>query len=99
MAMTAYFVTRHPGAEQWARRLKIDAVRVDHLDIGTIVAGDLVLGTLPIHLAAEVIRRGARYKHLEIDIPREVRGRDLSADDMERFGARLQEYRVERVAE
>jgi len=31
-------------------------------------------------------------------VPPEARGRDLSADDMERFGARLEEYDVRKLA-
>lgn len=95
--MTVLFVTRHLGAVDWAAQRGITAQTVSHLDPGSVVAGDTVLGTLPIHLAAAVCAKGARYLHLEIDLPEEARGRDLSADDMERFGARLTEFRVERV--
>ena len=89
------FVTRHAGAREWARRqgLVVDEV-VEHLEPEEVHAGDLVIGTLPVHLVAEINRRGARYKHLTLDIPPEHRGRELSADDMEKFGARLQEYCV-----
>ena len=95
--MTTYFVTRHAGARGWAARQGLDAVQLEHLDPGHIVAGDVVIGTLPVHLVADIQRRGACYLHLELTIPPEHRGRDLSADDMERFGARLVEYRVRRV--
>jgi CRISPR-associated protein Csx16 len=44
-----------------------------------------------------VCARGARYLHLSIDIPPEARGRDLNAEEMERFGARLEEFQVTRV--
>lgn len=96
-----FFVTRHHGARDWAARHgHADATPVDHLDPATLAslgAGDRVLGTLPVHLAAEVCRHGARYFHLSIDIPPEARGRDLSADDMDAFGARLEEYSIIRV--
>lgn len=95
--MTALFVTRHPGAVDWAARQGIAARMVAHLDTGTVGPGDTVMGTLPVHLVAEVCARGARYLHLSLDLPAEARGRDLSADEMVRFGARLTEYRAERV--
>lgn len=96
--MTSWFVTRHPGALDWARAQRIvDARAVDHLVIETVQPGDRVLGTLPVHLAAEVCSRGARYLHLSLDIPAHRRGGELSAADMDAFGARLEEYRVERV--
>ena len=89
------FVTRHAGAREWAERqgIIVDEM-VEHLDPETINPGDLVIGTLPVHLVAEICRRGGRYKHLSMNIPPEHRGRELSADDMEKFGARLEEFIV-----
>ncbi|HHH38158.1 MAG TPA: CRISPR-associated protein Csx16 [Sedimenticola sp.] len=96
--MTSYFVTRHHGAREWARRrgLGVDVV-CEHLDIGRIRPGDRVIGSLPVNLAADVCARGGRYLHLGIDLPFELRGRELTADQMEARGARVEEYRVTRV--
>lgn len=98
--MPTYFVTRHPGAHDWARRhdIAVDHV-VAHLDPGGITAGDHVLGSLPVHLAAQVCARGGHYHHLVLDLPPELRGRELSADDMDAAGAHLAEYRVTPVHE
>ena len=93
--MSAYFVSRHPGAIEWARRrrLPIDAW-VIHLDPAKVGAGDTVIGSLPLHHAAAVCRAGARLLHLTLDIPAEWRGRELSADELEAAGARLEEFFV-----
>lgn len=93
--MTTYFVTRHPGALDWAtgEGLAVE-VMVTHLDPETIQPGDTVIGTLPIHLAAQVCQRGGRYLHLSLEIPPEQRGRELTAADLRQFGARLEAYRV-----
>lgn len=96
--MANYFVTRHAGAREWAQRRGIDANTVIHLDPAVIQPGDVVLGSLPIQLVAEVNRRGGRYLHLELDLPVHARGRDLSADDMDAFGAKLVEYEAKKVA-
>ena len=90
------FISRHPGAVDWARKQGINAEVKAHLDPETVGAGDLVIGTLPVSLVADINARGARYMHLVIDIPPEARGRELTADDMEAFGARLEEYEVNR---
>lgn len=95
--MTTYFVTRHPGARDWAARQGLEAERRDHLDPAEIRTGDIVMGTLPVHIVADIQSRGARYLHLELTVPLAQRGQDLSADDMDRFGARLTEYLVRRV--
>lgn len=90
-----FFLSRHPGAVEWARR---QGLAVDHwlahLDVAQVQPGDTVIGTLPIHLAARVCARGGRYLHLSLDVPPEWRGRELTADELERAGARLEGFRV-----
>lgn len=90
-----YLVSRHPGAIVWCQRqpLAIDAI-LPHLDPALISAGDQVIGTLPLPMVAEVQRRGARYLHLSVPIPPELRGQELSADQLDKLGASLTEYQV-----
>ncbi len=95
--MTVYFVTRHKGAVEWARRRAIMAEHVEHFDPETTQPGDIVYGTLPVSVVAQVSERGGRYFHLDMKTPPERRGSELTADDMDTFGARLQEYEVRRV--
>lgn len=97
--MTVFFVSRHPGAVEWARRrgLAVDAW-VAHLDITKVGAGDTAIGSLPLHLAAKVCARGGCLLHLSADIPAEWRGRELSADELEAAGARLEEFFVKGLA-
>jgi CRISPR-associated protein Csx16 len=97
--MTTHFITRHEGAKAWAEAegFPVDRI-VEHLDPDDIHPGDRVLGTLPVNLAAEVCSRGGRYFHLSLDLPPEWRGRELTAEAMRRFGARLEEFRVTRLA-
>lgn len=94
--MTTWFVTRHTGAIEWARRkgLEIDR-QVDHLDPDAVAAGDTVIGILPVNLVARVCERKAGYLNLSLDLPAEARGRELSADELEAYKARLEAYFVE----
>lgn len=96
--MSVYFVSRHPGARDWAaaESIAVDAF-LGHLDMARICPGDAVIGTLPVNLAAEVCARGARYLHLSLDLPADARGIELTAEAMRRYGARVEEYRVERI--
>lgn len=93
--MSVYFVSRHPGAKDWAAEegLQVDEV-IDHLEIDRIVHGDIVIGSLPVNLAAEVCARGGRYLHLSLELPFGLRGQELSAADMRAAGARVEEFRV-----
>ena len=90
------FVTRHRGAITWAVRhgLRARKVEMSNFDFASVGPGDVVMGTLPVHLIAEVNRRGAHYWHLAMDVPPEARGQELSADEMDAYGARLDEFRV-----
>ena len=96
--MTTYFVSRHPGAHDWAAEegFEVDAV-IDHLDPSRIAPGDILIGSLPVNLAAEVCTRGARYLNLSLDLPVALRGVELSAEQMRACGARVEEYRIQRL--
>lgn len=93
-----YFVSRHAGAHEWAARHGFDVKVVAHFDPEVVSDGDLIIGTLPIHLAARVCERGGRYLHLVLDLTAEDRGQEISADRMEAIGARVEEYRVHRLS-
>lgn len=93
--MTVWFVTRHAGAKEWAKAQGISVDRVvDHLVIGEVQAGDLVLGSLPVNLVAELNSKGARYFHLTLDLSEELRGKEISAELMQQLGAKLEEFTV-----
>lgn len=96
--MTTYFVTRHPGARAWALQegIRVDEV-IDHLDPARVQPGDTLIGSLPVNLAAEVCARGGRYLHLSLDLPADLRGRELTAEQMRQVGARVEEFRVLRL--
>lgn len=90
-----WLVSRHAGAVEYLNRLRqpFDH-QVTHLDVDLVRNGDTVIGTLPVNLAAGVCARGARYLHLTLDLPAELRGRELDADQLTALGACLQEYQV-----
>ena len=96
--MTVFFVTRHPGALDWAAQQGIAFdTHATHLEPNQISAGDTVIGSLPVHLASAVCACGARYLNLSLDLPAQLRGRELDAATLEECAARIEEYRVERI--
>ena len=94
--MTTFFISRHPGAVEWAarQRLTIDHV-VPHLDPARVQPGDTVIGSLPVNLAAQVCAGGAAYWHLTLELSTELRGKELSADDLETLGARVEAFDIQ----
>jgi len=96
--MTTYFVTRHPGARAWAQQQGVAVdILIDHLDPETVQPGDVVIGTLPVNLAARICERGGRYRHLSLETPLERRGGEFTLTEMDAFGARLEEYVIRRL--
>ena len=92
------FVSRHPGAKEWIHQKdgfeEVEVVKHfiprkhRHID---------VIGNLPVHLASQVCDSGNRYYHLSIAIPSEVRGKELSSTEMQKYGAKLVEFKVHQV--
>lgn len=96
--MTTYFISRHQGAKDWARlqNIEVDMVQ-SHLEMSDIQSGDVVVGTLPVNLVAELCERGARYYHLTLNLPEHLRGKELNAEDMQAAGAKVEQFFVERA--
>lgn len=97
---TVWLISRHTAAlewlsKQWPHELCRRAAALPALE--EIARTDWVVGNLPIHLIAELTSRRVRYFHLVLDLPPERRGHELTVEDMERYGARLEEYRAFRV--
>jgi len=85
-------VSRHPGARRWLERQGIRATTIGHLDLTMVASGDQVIGTLPLHLAAAVCSKGARFFHLTLDVPESLRGHEIDPETMDALGARLEEF-------
>jgi len=90
-----WFVSRHAGAIEWAKRQGLAIDRwVTHLDPTEVATGDTVIGTLPVNLAAEICKRGVGYLHLSVFMPLTWRGRELSAEQLLAASAELRAFRV-----
>jgi len=96
--MTTYFISRHRGAKEWIEQqgILIDQ-SMTHFDPKCVIKGDIVIGTLPVNLIAEICQRKGRYLHLAMQLPAEMRGKELSMADMNLYQACLKEYHVTHV--
>ena len=91
------FVSGHDGAHAWARKEGIADKCIRHLTpkhINSLRGRDVVIGTLPAHVAAALCERGVRYVHLKLDVPENERQKSLTAAMMDKYGASLQEIHV-----
>ena len=95
--MTTFFVSRHQGAKEWINSTDIHVDHfIEHLDLSILSSGDVVIGTLPINIAADIQERGVNYVHINLNLPKSLRGKELSAAQMKQGCAQLQEFIVSR---
>ncbi len=96
--MATYFISRHQGAVDWInmQNIHIDHF-VRHLDITDIQANDIVIGTLPIHLGAEVCAKGAKFYFLSVNVTEQQRGTELSAQTLIEQGCELVPYFIQKL--
>lgn len=85
-------VSRHQGAIEFVESLGFNGTVVDQFSAEMVTSGMAVVGVLPIHLAAEVLGRGGRfYQIIMPSVPQEMRGQELTPEQMRQYGARLVE--------
>lgn len=94
--MKIYLVTRHSGAIDWLHKqgIKVDAQFEHVTDINQFYAGDVVVGILPLALICRLNQRGVVYLHLSVAIPFEYRGKELTVEMLDQFGAKLERFDV-----
>ena len=85
-------VTRHSGLVDWLAQHGIS---------GTVIAsatpddvhGKHVIGALPLHLAA----LADSVTTVDFDCPFDLRGKDLSSDQLDSLGATMNTYKVSKI--
>lgn len=100
--MTTTFISRHAGAVAWieSKGFHIDNFIANETPdfFAALQAGDVVIGNLPIALAAKVCAAGANYYDLALpNLPPEWRGLELTLDQMNQAGAELNMYNVQLI--
>lgn len=94
-----WFVSRHAGSIDWIKQQAIQVDRfVTHLNETDMPqTGDIVIGTLPVHLIAKLNKKGIRFIHLQLEVDHQQRGVELSSQCLSSSQATLQEYLVMKV--
>ncbi len=99
-ASTVWFVTRHKGAQMWAKEQGLHYDRlVDHLDPEEVKSGDIVLGTLPMKEAARICSRGAKFWAFTVPMHIADKGKELPAEELKLRGACLKRFVITETEE
>ncbi len=96
--MKTYFVSRHQGAIDWIKSQKIEVDHfIEHLDIDMIQQDDIVIGTLPVHLAGQVCEKGAKFYFLSVNVTKEQRGKELNKNELVKQECKLQQFMIKEI--
>jgi putative CRISPR-associated protein (TIGR02620 family) len=90
MTKNTVIVTRHAGMVQWLKNHGIVGDVISHVENVEQIAGKNVYGILPLHLAIEC----NCITTVDMDIPAEKRGMDISPEEMDEYGATMRTYIV-----
>lgn len=93
--MTTWFVSRHPGAIEWIQKQRVHVDQfIEHIELSQLNPGDRVIGILPVNFIAQLCEMNIEYWNLNLTLPSHARGKELSLQQLEQYGAHLQRYEV-----
>lgn len=91
MMGTILIVARHSGAVEWLNQRGIVGEVISHVSDPSILEGRIVVGILPLNLAAKAKEVWAMDLP---NLPAELRGKELTPTQMDECGATLRKYQV-----
>lgn len=84
-------VSKHQATIEWLKKKGFDGQVISHVDNPEIIKDQTVVGNLPFHLA--VLAKEVGIVDIP-NLPKELRGTDLTLEQLEEFGATLNWYVV-----
>jgi len=95
--MEVVIVSRHESTIKLLKTVFSEAKVVSHVsDPSEIPSGSLVIGNLPIHLIDELInKRGCRFVLVSLEIPQELRGKELNEEELRKYMRLLEISKLE----
>jgi len=83
-------VSRHSGAIEFVKSKGFNGRIVEQFSPEMAEAEMIVIGILPVHLISEVLVKNARFIQIQLpEVPREMRGQELTPEQMVQYGAKL----------
>lgn len=103
MSEAIYVISRHKSTidyiiDRFGRNK--DVVILEHLkDASEIPEGSEVFGNLPIEMIAKLIERGCVFHVVSLEIPKELRGKELGIDEIRKYAKiiRIDELKISYV--
>jgi len=83
--MKVVIVSRHKGTIDYLKKRYPNAEVVNHIDDPKKFKDSLIIGNLPLHMVSEVLKNGNRFVMVSLDIPRELRGKELNESELKEY--------------
>ena len=88
-------VSRHPATVNLLKSRFPEAEVVSHMTEDNIPENALVIGNLPIEMIAKVLEKGNRFVSVVLNIPPEMRGKELSEEELKKFAKFVEVKKLE----
>lgn len=100
--MKTYIITRHPATVEYLKEVfSYDAEIIIHADdnfFASLKENDTVIGILPAPLMTRVCKiTNKPFYHFEINLPPELRGKELSLHDLAILSPKVKKYWIQEV--
>lgn len=100
-----FIVTRHIGIvsviKEMLKGTNFETVKVlpfwSDNDTKELKKGETVIGVLPVDIIADICEKGGNYYHLFLNIPQELKWKELTEEQVRNLKPRLEEFSVNRV--
>ena len=96
--MKVVIVSRHKGTIDYLKKRYPNAEVVNHIDDPKKFKDSLIIGNLPLHMVSEILRNGNRFVLLTLNVPQELRGKELGEEELKRY-AKLYEIKELKLEE
>jgi len=89
-------ISRHKATIEWLQsKFGNDIPVIEHLSDPEMIRNKIVIGNIPIHLAVNA----KEVWNVSIDLPPELRGKDLREEQFLKLNPRIEKYKVIRLDE
>jgi len=83
--MRVVIVSRHPATVKYLKNIWPEAEVIDHLDDPRRFKNCLLVGNLPLPMVAELLRNGNRFVMVTLNVPKELRGKELGEEELKKY--------------
>jgi len=83
--MEVVIVSRHQGTIEVLRQIFPEAQVVQHISNPREFKGALLIGNFPLEMIAELKKNGNRVIVVNLRVPPEMRGKELSKEEVQKF--------------